>query len=162
MKLVAQAATLLSPRVRYYLQLSSYKAYNSDCYLRVGCFGHYATRRRHDANLSRHEKGIQWLTTFDQFSSAMYYDGDFALIQYLPYTLVPFYPLFQERSGEKVERNQADWEVCDIHISWLVLWPTIICNNMIDTLAYDIDERQRRNSQDSRQVSAKCHNSTRR
>jgi chromosome transmission fidelity protein 18 len=41
----------------------------------------------------------------------MYTDGDFALIQYLPYTLVPFYPLFQERSGERVERNQADWEV---------------------------------------------------
>ncbi|KAF8197572.1 P-loop containing nucleoside triphosphate hydrolase protein [Pholiota molesta] len=81
-----------------------------DAAIASGCFGHYATRRRHDANLSRHEKGIQWLTTFDQFSSAMYYDGDFALIQYLPYTLVPFYPLFQERSGEKVERNQADWE----------------------------------------------------
>ena len=41
----------------------------------------------------------------------MYTDGDFALNQYLPYTLVPFYPLFQERSGERVERNQADWEV---------------------------------------------------
>jgi len=41
----------------------------------------------------------------------MYTDGDFALNQYLPYTLVPFYPLFQERGGERVERNQADWEV---------------------------------------------------
>lgn len=41
----------------------------------------------------------------------MYTDGDFALIQYLSYTLVPFYPLFQERSGERVDRNQADWEV---------------------------------------------------
>ncbi|KAF5331123.1 hypothetical protein D9619_005373 [Psilocybe cf. subviscida] len=75
-----------------------------------GCFGHYATRRRHDANLDRHEKGINWLTTFDHFSSAMYSDGDFALHQYLPYTLTSFYPLFSERSGEKVERNNADWE----------------------------------------------------
>jgi hypothetical protein len=41
----------------------------------------------------------------------MYSDGDFALNQYLPYTLVPFYPLFQERGGDKVERNQADWDV---------------------------------------------------
>ncbi|KJA27021.1 hypothetical protein HYPSUDRAFT_981028 [Hypholoma sublateritium FD-334 SS-4] len=81
-----------------------------DAAIASGCFGHYATRRRHDANLHRHEQGIGWLTTFDQFSSAMYADGDFALIQYLPYTLVPFYPLFQERSGERVERNQADWE----------------------------------------------------
>ncbi|KAF8969722.1 P-loop containing nucleoside triphosphate hydrolase protein [Flammula alnicola] len=81
-----------------------------DSSIASGCFGHYATRRRHDANLSRHQQGIEWLTTFDHFSSAMYSDGDFALNQYLPYALVPFYPLFQERSGERVERNQADWE----------------------------------------------------
>jgi hypothetical protein len=45
----------------------------------------------------------------------MYNDGDFALIQYLPYTLVPFYPLFQHRGGDRVERNQADWEVSFDH-----------------------------------------------
>ncbi|KIM48804.1 hypothetical protein M413DRAFT_437980 [Hebeloma cylindrosporum] len=81
-----------------------------DSAIATGCFGHYATLRRHDANFSRHEQGIEWLTTHDRLSSAMYTDGDFALIQYLPYTLVPFYPLFQEKSGERVERNQADWE----------------------------------------------------
>jgi chromosome transmission fidelity protein 18 len=41
----------------------------------------------------------------------MYLYGEFALSQYLPYTLVPFYPLFQERGGQRVERNQTDWEV---------------------------------------------------
>lgn len=41
----------------------------------------------------------------------MYTDGDFALNQYIPYTLVPFHPLFQERGGLRVERDQADWEV---------------------------------------------------
>jgi chromosome transmission fidelity protein 18 len=41
----------------------------------------------------------------------MYNDGDFALNQYLPYTLVPFYPLFQQRGGDRVERNQDDWAV---------------------------------------------------
>lgn len=76
----------------------------------AGCFGHYALLRRHDANLARHERATEWLTTFDHFSSAMYSDGDFSLHQYLSYTLVPFYPLFQERGGERVERNQADWE----------------------------------------------------
>ncbi|KAJ3517397.1 hypothetical protein NLJ89_g519 [Agrocybe chaxingu] len=75
-----------------------------------GCFGHYVTLRRHDANLRRHEQATEWLTTFDNFSSAMYSEGDFSLNPYLPYTLVPFYPLFQERGGERVERNQADWE----------------------------------------------------
>jgi chromosome transmission fidelity protein 18 len=79
--------------------------------LSAGCFGHYATLRQHDANLSRHEQANEWLATFDTFSSAMYSDGDFALNQYLPYALVPFYPLFQERGGDRVERNQADWDV---------------------------------------------------
>lgn len=77
----------------------------------IGCFGHYATLRRHDANLSRHEQGVEWLTVFDKFTSAMYNDGDFALNHYLPYTLVPFYPLFQQRGGDRVERNQDDWGV---------------------------------------------------
>lgn len=41
----------------------------------------------------------------------MYGDADFTLAHYLPYFIVPFFPLFQERGGERVERNQADWEV---------------------------------------------------
>jgi hypothetical protein len=49
--------------------------------------------------------------TFDRFSAAMYTDGDFAMAQYLPYTLVPFYALFRERGGGKVERDQTDWDV---------------------------------------------------
>lgn len=49
--------------------------------------------------------------TFDALSTAMYNDGDFALSPYLTYSLVPFYPLFQERGAPKVERGQEDWEV---------------------------------------------------
>lgn len=78
----------------------------------LGCFTHYATLRQHDGNFSRHEKATEWLVTFDMFSTAMYSEGDFALNPYLPYMLVPFYPLFQERGGQRVERNQTDWEVC--------------------------------------------------
>ncbi|KAH0583568.1 hypothetical protein H2248_009191 [Termitomyces sp. 'cryptogamus'] len=76
----------------------------------LGCFGHYATLRQHDANFDRYEKANGWLVTFDFLSSSMYTNGDFALSPYLPYTLVPFYPLFQERGGTRVERNQEDWE----------------------------------------------------
>lgn len=77
----------------------------------AGCFSHYATLRQHDSNFDRYIKANEWLLTFDRFSAAMYSDGDFALSQYLPYTLVPFFPLFNERGGPKVERNQDDWEV---------------------------------------------------
>lgn len=66
--------------------------------------------RQHDANFSRYEKANEWLVTHDLFSAAMYSDGEFALLPYLPYTLVPFYPLFNQR-GTHVERSQADWEV---------------------------------------------------
>ncbi|KAG6854551.1 hypothetical protein C0991_004887 [Blastosporella zonata] len=76
----------------------------------LGCFGHYTTLRQHDANFHRYEKANEWLVTFDVLSSGMYTNGDFALSPYLPYTLVPFYPLFQERGGPRVERNQADWD----------------------------------------------------
>lgn len=77
----------------------------------VGCFAHYPKLRKHDADFSRYLKADDWLVTFDLFSSAMYNAGEFALNQYLPYMLVPFYPLFQERGGPKIERDQADWEV---------------------------------------------------
>lgn len=42
----------------------------------------------------------------------MFVDGEFALLPYLPYTLVPFYPLFQTRGSQRIERNFSDWEVC--------------------------------------------------
>ncbi|KAF8211876.1 P-loop containing nucleoside triphosphate hydrolase protein [Mycena galopus ATCC 62051] len=76
----------------------------------VASFAHYATLHQHDANFSRYEKANEWLVTFDLLSAAMYSDGDFALSQYLPYTLVAFYPLFKERGGQRVERSQTDWE----------------------------------------------------
>lgn len=46
-------------------------------------------------------------------SGEMRTEREYTLMQYLPYTLVPFYPLFQERGAPKVERPKADWEVRD-------------------------------------------------
>ena len=77
----------------------------------VGCFEHYATLKRHDANFSRYLKAGEWLTTYDLFAGEMRQEREYALMQYLPYLLVPFYPLFQERGTPKVERPKADWEV---------------------------------------------------
>ncbi|KAK0211032.1 hypothetical protein DFS33DRAFT_1296980 [Desarmillaria ectypa] len=81
-----------------------------DSSIAIGCFSHYANLRQHDADFSRYQKANEWLMTFDCFSSAMYSEGEFVLSQYIPYTLVPFYPLFQERGGPRVERDQSDWE----------------------------------------------------
>ncbi|CAK5277317.1 unnamed protein product [Mycena citricolor] len=76
----------------------------------VGCFAHYATVHQHDANFSRQEKANEWLVTFDLLSTSMYSDGDFALHPYISYSLVPFFPLFKDRMGQRVERSQVDWE----------------------------------------------------
>lgn len=76
-----------------------------------GCFAHYPNLRQHDATFVRYERAGEWLTTFDAFSATMYSDGDFGLQTYLSYLIVPFYPLFQERGGQRIERDQADWEV---------------------------------------------------
>ncbi|KAI0819032.1 P-loop containing nucleoside triphosphate hydrolase protein [Irpex lacteus] len=76
----------------------------------IGCFEHYATLRKHDANFTRYLKANEWLSTYDLLSGEMRSEREYTLLQYLPYTLVPFYPLFQERGAEKVERPKADWE----------------------------------------------------
>jgi len=47
----------------------------------------------------------------------MFADGDFALLPYLPFTLVPFYSLFQARDSERIERNYSDWEVSIFKLS---------------------------------------------
>lgn len=54
-------------------------------------------------------------------------EREYTLLQYLPYTLVPFYPLFQERGAEKVERPKADWEVSLSHFTTAVYsWNTSV------------------------------------
>jgi hypothetical protein len=78
----------------------------------LGCFEHYTNLRNHDAAFEHHQKGSEWLVAFDMFSGAMRGDREYALMPYLAYTLVPFFPLFQERGGPKPERPKADWEVC--------------------------------------------------
>lgn len=71
--------------------------------------------RHYDASLTRHSKAANWLATFDTFSGIMRSEREYGLLPYLPYSLVPFYPLFSERGGSKVERPKADWEVGDLN-----------------------------------------------
>ncbi|OCH85001.1 P-loop containing nucleoside triphosphate hydrolase protein [Obba rivulosa] len=75
-----------------------------------GCFEHYANLHQHDANFERYMKGQEWLSAYDIMSGEMRSEREYALMQYLSYPLVAFYPLFQERGGPKVERPKADWE----------------------------------------------------
>ncbi|KAI0256885.1 P-loop containing nucleoside triphosphate hydrolase protein [Lactifluus subvellereus] len=76
----------------------------------LGCFEHYANLHRHDATFARYKKANEWLVAYDVLSGSMRAEREYGVLQYLSYALVPFFPLFQERGGPRVERPKADWE----------------------------------------------------
>ncbi|KAI0306397.1 P-loop containing nucleoside triphosphate hydrolase protein [Multifurca ochricompacta] len=76
----------------------------------LGCFEHYANLHRHDATFARYKKANEWLVAYDILSGSMRAEREYGVLQYLSYNLVPFFPLFQERGGPRVERPKADWE----------------------------------------------------
>lgn len=76
-----------------------------------GCFEHYPSLNRHDSTFAKYSKAIEWLGNYDLLSNGMRSEREYGLMNYLPYMVVPFYPLFQARGGQKVERPKADWEV---------------------------------------------------
>ncbi|KAI0006203.1 P-loop containing nucleoside triphosphate hydrolase protein [Russula compacta] len=76
----------------------------------LGCFEHYANLHRHDATFARYKKANEWLVAYDVLSGSMRTEREYNVLQYLPYSLVSFFPLFQERGGPRVERPKADWE----------------------------------------------------
>ena len=76
----------------------------------LGAFEHYAQTHQHDATFARYTKAHNWLLAYDTLSGEMRSEREYALMPYLSYALVPFYHLFQERGGVRVERPKADWE----------------------------------------------------
>jgi len=82
------------------------------CFL--GCFEHYPNLDKHDSTFVKYSKAIEWLGNYDLLSNGMRSEREYGLMGYLPYMVVPFYPLFQERGAQKVERPKADWEVRDL------------------------------------------------
>ena len=80
----------------------------------LGCFEHYPNVHKHDGTFSRYEKAMGWLGSYDLMSGELRSEREYSILQYLPYMIVPFYPLFQERGAARVERPKADWEVRSI------------------------------------------------
>ena len=81
----------------------------------LGCFEHYPNLNKHDSTFVKYSKAVEWLGNYDLLSNGMRSEREYGLIGYLPYMIVPFYPLFQERGAQKVERPKADWEVWDLY-----------------------------------------------
>ncbi|KAF9792105.1 P-loop containing nucleoside triphosphate hydrolase protein [Thelephora terrestris] len=76
----------------------------------LGCFEHYPNLSKHDSTFSKYSKAVEWLGSYDLLSNGMRSEREYGLMNYLPYMIVPFYPLFQERGAQKVERPKMDWE----------------------------------------------------
>jgi chromosome transmission fidelity protein 18 len=85
----------------------------------LGCFEHYANLHRHDATFARYMKANEWLVAYDVLDGVMRSERVYGVQQYLTYAIVPFFPLFQERGGPRVELPKAYWEVsrCSLSLS---------------------------------------------
>ena len=61
----------------------------------------------------KYSKTVKWFGNYDLLSNEMRTEREYGLMhmKYLPYVIVPFYPLFQERGAREVERPKTDWEV---------------------------------------------------
>ncbi|KAG8922627.1 hypothetical protein FRC01_013800 [Tulasnella sp. 417] len=76
----------------------------------TGCFAHYASLHHTDPSWKRYLKAQKWLTSFDLFSSTMRTEQEYAVLQYMPYMVVPMYPIFADSANPKVGNPRADWE----------------------------------------------------
>ncbi|KAG8995078.1 hypothetical protein FRB90_000281 [Tulasnella sp. 427] len=76
----------------------------------TGCFAHYASLHHSDPSWKRYLKAQKWFTTFDLFSSTMRVEQEYAVLQYMPYMVVPVYPIFADSGNAKVGNPRADWE----------------------------------------------------
>jgi chromosome transmission fidelity protein 18 len=111
-KRVKELAVTEAEEAAYVGRLSrSIEASGATDRIALGCFEHYLNLRKHDATFERYIKAEEWLIMYDVLNGAMRAEREYALMPYMSYALVPFYPLFHERGGLKVERPKADWEV---------------------------------------------------
>ncbi|KIO32526.1 hypothetical protein M407DRAFT_213664 [Tulasnella calospora MUT 4182] len=76
----------------------------------TGCFAHYASLHHTDPSWKRYLRAQKWLTTFDLFSSTMRTEQEYAVLQYMPYMVVPMYSIFADSANPKVGNPRADWE----------------------------------------------------
>lgn len=107
--------TCFRVRLLKYKSSASLDTYSS------GCFAHYASLHHDDPSWKRYLKAQKWLTTFDLFSSTMRTEQEYAVLQYMPYMIVPMHHIFVDSGNSKVGNPRADWEVRklrDLPVDW--------------------------------------------
>lgn len=83
-------------------------------FLNEGCFEHYINLHQYDPTFNRCDGALKWLGAYDILSSKMRTEQEYALLEYLPYTIAPFYHHFANPTNPKAERPKMDWEVSSV------------------------------------------------
>ena len=78
----------------------------------VGCFENYLIARDTDnESFSRINDALDWLYFFDRLDGNLRTDRAYELLGYVPYSFVPWYPLFSSQTPNPVELPKTDYEV---------------------------------------------------
>ena len=79
---------------------------------RTGCFENYLIARDTDnESFSRINDALDWLYFFDRLDGNLRTDRAYELLGYVPYSFVPWYPLFSSQTPNPVELPKTDYEV---------------------------------------------------
>lgn len=86
----------------------------------VGCFENYLLARDTDNEaFPRISEALDWLYFFDRLDGKLRTDRDYELLGYVPYSFVPWYPLFSSQTPNPVELPKTDYEVIALSPSLL-------------------------------------------
>jgi len=78
----------------------------------IGCFENYLLARDTDNEaFPRISEALDWLYFFDRLDGKLRSDRDYELLGYVPYSFVPWYPLFSSQTPNPVELPKTDYEV---------------------------------------------------
>ncbi|GAA5902001.1 Ctf18p [Sporobolomyces salmoneus] len=77
-----------------------------------GCFENYLLARDTDNEaFPRISDALDWLFFFDRLDGKLRTDRDYELLGYVPYSFVPWYPLFSSQTPNPVELPKTDYEM---------------------------------------------------
>ncbi|GAA5970017.1 hypothetical protein JCM3765_007278 [Sporobolomyces pararoseus] len=77
-----------------------------------GCFENYLSARDTDNEaFPRISEALDWLYFFDRLDGKLRTDRDYELLGYVPYSFVPWYPLFSSQTPNPVELPKTDYEM---------------------------------------------------
>ena len=79
--------------------------------LELGCFEHYLGLRAPPDTFRAINRALDWVGAFDGFQGAIQRHQTYELLAYVPYAIVPWYPLFAHVANRRLDWPKADYEV---------------------------------------------------